>query len=628
VRELEQVQVELDKLSAGRSEAFQRAVADLLTARRPQVVLDAEIGALRGDDAAVWDEVKTLAGRRDRYMRREAGQRRYAALLQRWKFVHLPLAAVLFGLIVVHVLDVFGVVRFGQSSSTQGFVSAIQCGACHTQIADEWRRSMLAHSQLSPIDIAQMALALKKVPNFGGFCIDCHAPIGSQVVPGDALPLAAGPDHAAVIDEGISCTACHMVHSVPPPGRGAFPDFPIEHATSTSDGTVEGPPLSDPPPLPVPDHNVSDRLMGDEIAASQLCGACHVVQKDLNGDGKIDAKNDLVLQTTFDEWTKDLGQVGPRAGSCISCHMPPRTGGLVQFPPLGVNPPVRQVDSHTFVGVDYDLAPNAYSDGALQQVLADRAELLRKAATLKIATKVSGTRLTATVTLSNVGGGHDLPTGFAFVRQLWLAVSATTGSGKPVCLAPDPHGIASPCASGVIPSAQADLLPCDPQQVALGNKNVVLTAPAPLDNCDPWLVNYQKILIDGDPGGTGTFHEVAYQSLLPGIVKIGIRVADQQQMTPITAGKSAKFKYVFDVSGLRAQKVTVDAALRFRHLPPYFIRELGPYYPKGVSVGQLLGGLVVVDMTEATSESKAVFTSLRDSGWGSGSHPWGRPGAA
>ena len=59
-----------------------------------------------------------------------------------------------------------------------------------------------------------------------------------------------------------------------------------------------------------------------------------------------------------------------------------------------------------------------------------------------------------------------------------------------------------------------------------------LTA-APLDDCDPWLANFQKILTDGDPDDDGTFIEVPYQSLHPDIVKLQTRVADQQAMAPL-----------------------------------------------------------------------------------------------
>ena len=85
----------------------------------------------------------------------------------------------------------------------------------------------------------------------------------------------------------------------------------------------------------------------------------------------------------------------------------------------------------------------------------------------------------------------------------------------------------------------------------------MLTVPAPFTDCDPWLTNFQKILTDGDPEGTGQFLEVPYQSLLPDIVKLQTRVATQQVMAPLKAydrpetpedDREKTFLYIFDTT--------------------------------------------------------------------------------
>ena len=233
---------------------------------------------------------------------------------------------------------------------------------------------------------------------------------------------------------------------------------------------------------------------------------------------------------------------------------------------------------------------------------------------------VSADVLPAEVTVRTGFIGHDFPTGFAFARQWWLEVSATTADGEEVCLTPidpatklpDPNGIDSPCSSGTIANPREDLKPCDPIEVAdrFGtelNSTVQIFTPSPLDDCDPWLANFQKILTDGDPDDDGTFVEVPYQSLQPDIVKNQIRVADQQAMGALkpyddrfnTKGdddRERTFVYLFDVSEFGGQEVTVNVVMHLRHLPPYFLRALDGFYPNGLSSKILLKQMVVSDI--------------------------------
>jgi hypothetical protein len=144
---------------------------------------------------------------------------------------------------------------------------------------------------------------------------------------------------------------------------------------------------------------------------------------------------------------------------------------------------------------------------------------------------------------------------------------------------------------------------------------VVLTDRAPLADCDPWLANFQKILTDGDPDEDGRFFEVPYQSLLPDIVKLRTRVADDRTMVPLKPyddpttdvdDRAITFEYVFDTSEVRGQRVTVTAVMRLRHLPPYFLRGLDGFYPDGLTSEALLPELVVSTVDEDPSAPKRV----------------------
>ncbi len=62
-----------------------------------------------------------------------------------------------------------------------------------------------------------------------------------------------------------------------------------------------------------------------------------------------------------------------------------------------------------------------------------RSEDLKRAARLEILAPdaiLLGEEATVQVRITNVGAGHDLPTGAAELRQLWLAVTVTDAAGK------------------------------------------------------------------------------------------------------------------------------------------------------------------------------------------------------
>jgi hypothetical protein len=365
---------------------------------------------------------------------------------------------------------------------------------------------------------------------------------------------------------------------------------------------------------------------------------------DVDGSGKL---ADLVLQTTFDEWEDYVASSAFGGETCGTCHMPELgREATVDDGPGGLSVTERVRHSHEFVGVDYNLEPGHYSglgvgggDGR-EEVLAARDELISQAVTVSTRTvEVNPSMLRARVTVRTNFIGHDFPSGFAFARQWWLEVTAETEDGDEVCLVPvNPatsavrergDGIVpSACGSGTLNSEQEDLRPCDPEAVAATfaddfarageepkNATVVLTDRAPLDDCDPWLVNFQKILTDGDPNEDGRFFEVPYQSLLPDIVKLRARVSDNETMRPLKPyddpttpvdDRAITFEYVFDTSEVRGQRVTVSAFMRLRHLPPYFLRGLDGFYPNGLTSGALLPELIVSTVAGDGSAPKRV----------------------
>ncbi len=356
-----------------------------------------------------------------------------------------------------------------------------------------------------------------------------------------------------------------------------------------------------------------------------------------HGAGRPPRGGELVLQTTFEEWqayVADGERTPVRALGCTECHMPVDGDGtepVIDSAPGLLPKPERSTRDHTFVGVDYDLDPTRYQvEGApadaLERVLEERQALLGSAASLEVVDGgISGGVFTADVVVRNNLLGHDFPTGFAFARQFWLEVTAVTASGRPVCLLPV-DGVGSPCGSGVVAQPADDLRQCDPLDVVevaevdpadVGNSDVRFAAAFPASDCDPWLANFQKILTDGDPDDDGVFVEVPYQSFLPDIVKVRTRVADQQAMTPLktpgtdgsgdVADSTKTFTYQFDADGLPPDDpIVVTAKLRFRHLPPDFVRALEQVQRQvatppaaRIDAAQLLTNMVVTDVVTA-----------------------------
>ncbi|HXF85545.1 MAG TPA: multiheme c-type cytochrome [Anaerolineales bacterium] len=651
------VQVEMDKTLAGKSTEFRRAAADgIRTGKWKRVEANLQ---LPPHEQAEWNRFKHLAERARRYRRRERLQRLYAAFMQGWKWLHIPMAVVFAATILFHVKDVLNPVTSIEDHETFGLPPAQMCERCHQDIVQEWKLSMHSIAQTGPVVVAQTRMALEKHPEFGLVCNNCHAPIGTSLTKYPTLPLdeenlLRSQPNGAIIDDGITCIVCHTLPEAPTERRGMFDDFPVTRGTAFF-ADMFGPPLGDSPAIPNTWHNSGVGFMTDNLSSSRLCGACHNVQVDINGDGEVsifpssddnlqdsDGDNqldeneldidddgrlrDLVLQTTFDEW-EDYVAVqqarGQPALGCVDCHMPRQQPSPLVTPKSGIPffPNIeRERQSHTFIGVDYDLTPGRYTPEELELVLHERETLLQSAATLSIdSTQVVDGRLTVSVTIRNNLVGHSLPTGFAFARQMWLEVSAKTQDGTPVCLTDvDVNGtiIGAQCASGVIDSPQSDLLTCDPvalSQVGIRpskNNEVIVLHPdsvAPLDNCDPWLVNFQKVLTKKS---LTNFIEVPYQSPTADIVKIRVRVSDDQAMDPLNStllvnGKlrdSATFDYVFDVSELSGDEVLITVVLHFRHLPPYFLRELNGYYPNGLTADDLLANMTVVDMAKTSAQ--------------------------
>ncbi|HXK16911.1 MAG TPA: hypothetical protein VNG33_03885, partial [Polyangiaceae bacterium] len=333
---------------------------------------------------------------------------------------------------------------------------------------------------------------------------------------------------------------------------------------------------------------------------AQLCRNCHSVQYDRNNDGKIERGTDLVLQTLFDEWQDFAKNGGP---SCVDCHMPVVKGSraaesaLIPLEQDG-DAPSRTLHSHRFLAVDYPLDEPAIRDESRpgREALLHRAGLL----TLELL-NAADTNVTFQISLRNTGTGHNLPGGFAFIRQMWLEVTILNAQGQVIV------------SSGRVVQPSDDL--CD-SSLLDDPENGLQKFMVGCSASDPQLVNFQQMLLDkvellrdsngvvaldlrGEPklrAAPGA-KEAIVQFLTGGPVP-RVRPSTGKPTPALAAGEQRSFPYSFALpSGSGAERVRVR--LLFRADPPYFLRALSKSQTAGdgQNVSALVSNLEISEMS-------------------------------
>ncbi|MDQ3939869.1 MAG: cytochrome c family protein [Actinomycetota bacterium] len=645
-KKTEALKLELEKLQAGRSREFDALVNDVTAGVLTRREKNRRCRALSESERALWADIAVIIDDIEWHAQRERRQRRYSKVLQAWRAVHLPLALALLVMIGFHLYDVFNVDRNFQEEPARAFASSEDCAQCHNAIVDEWKTSMHRNAQTSTITVAQAPVTLGEQPGWGQICVACHSPIAVKFSDRTTYPMADPhplDNPNSVEEEGITCVVCHSLPHRPKEIEGADSNgLQIIERDGLSLGTQFGPPLDGGKLIPNSTHDVRTGFMKDDIRASQMCAACHNVQADIDGDGIVQEKfrqrkggnpnqrfpstrdddndgvlneneidiedgqfQDLALQTTFNEWEDYIAAQGGKGESCVDCHMPAIEAPVVDNPPPALPEISRSRSRHIFVGVDYDMNDEYYRqpgmpEDAMEEVLHDREELVTQSVIMTVdgEGRIEGPQTQVSVKLENITG-HAFPSGFAFARQWWIKIAAKTADGDVVCLADAPNGIRSPCASGIIQSPTEELKTCEPGGINQANIDIEFTVTSPLENCDPWLTNFQKILTDGGRGARsdpqGPFREVAFQTLTNDIVKLRERAADGFVTGPLAPFQSTEIPYTFDTAGLQGEQLKVTAVLRLRHLPPYFVKALNDTMPGDLTAKALLENMTVVN---------------------------------
>lgn len=599
VRRAEEQVTEIEKLAAGKSEPFHRAKDWLLAGARGAAEVMQAAASLPAEERAAFEDVARLAASRSRALGRVEMQAKYTRFLQGWRVLHVPVALLFVVALVAHVLGALDLparalpVGTATTGPLAAYAPSEDCRACHTAIYDSWAESMHAHALTSPLTIAQtnldahISLAGAQAPDPKYICVNCHAPTGSAMAGNDTLPLAGGE----ITNHGISCTSCHQHGGTPTSGSGGFT---AKFQADLDPGRTFYGPLKSPVGNA---YHKSDEapLFKDP---STLCAACHDVNLDRNDDGKIVKGQDLVLQTTYDEFKEYKAAGG--GGDCVTCHMP--VMAKVQRAANGADVPLdqdfdappREVHDHGFVGVDYPLDTVKARDP--QRPLRDR--LLKSAARLTIsgAPAIEGGSVTLRVRIENLSG-HNLPTGFAFARQMWLEVSVLDAAGAVLA------------SSGRLAKASDDL--CDNETVG-DPKNPLSKDTVGCAEPDPQLVNIQLKLVDkivangkndrGEPAVLAApDSKETFLQFITGGPATRTRPSDKTPLGTIPILAHKDFGYAFP--GVARTAASVSVRLLFRNLPPYFIRAMAKIQVQGdaVRLGPLVERLQITEMATATA---------------------------
>jgi hypothetical protein len=603
------LRVEIEAIAAGKSDAL-RALKDWILQRSPSGAEIARAGAqVPPAEQADLAAITALAESRRRALERLTKQRRYVQVLQGLRIIHVPLTLLLLPALVAHVvlapslparLLPVGAVPVGALS---GFHPSSECKSCHTAIYEQWSGSMHARAMNGPVMIAQNnqvyrgELSKTKSPDPALVCVNCHGPVGMALAPDGELPLARAFYDDELLNEGVGCTVCHQLDTGSSAGQAGLSSFQA--------GLVPGDRFFGPYDDPAPNayHQSAAHPIFREPGA--LCANCHTVAYDTSGDGKVVKGEDLVLQQTYAEHLDYRKRGG--AGTCQGCHMPlvastRAADGALALLEQDVEAPAREVRDHSFVGVDapLDVAPESDPHREARQAL------LGGAATVELDApkSASGNLLRFKVRITNTGAGHNLPTGFAFARQMWLEVTVHDKAGQVVT------------SSGLLAKPSDDL--CDGSTVdEAGNPARPFVRGCP-EGGDPNLVSFQQKLIDryvldrdarGEPrrNEAGELliapapgaREVWLQTLTAGVVP---RVrADGKKFPPIAPFDTRTVDYALPLKGKRGP-MTLTVRLLMRNLPPYFVRAIASGQPadEEPKLAPLVENLRVIEMRAAS----------------------------
>ncbi|MEP7122869.1 MAG: multiheme c-type cytochrome [Byssovorax sp.] len=601
--------IEIEKIAAGGSADLHRSKTWLIEAERSSAEIAAALAPLNEAEREKLMEIQRLADSRRRGLARKDRKARTTRLLQAWRLLHIPLALALPLALLAHIVGALDLPAkaFPPGDAPFQAIASVHpskdCGSCHRRITEQWASSMHAHALRSPVTVAQnnqlvaAELGRLKSPDPRRLCVNCHGPLGVALAGQSRLPLSRAGYDDALLNEGIGCSTCHQYEGESSPGSAGLTKF----QDGFRPGAVYRGEIDDPVGNAFHQSAPSALVKRD----GGLCANCHSVEYDVDGDGKLVKGLDLVLQTTTEEFAAFAASGGK--GTCVSCHMPALAGATRVAERASLvseqdhEAPPREVHDHSFTGVDYPLDEVARKDPNRPA----REALLRGAARLDVdpaAMVVKAGQLSLAVAITNIGVGHNLPSGFAFARQMWLEVRVVGEGNRSVFT------------SGVLARASDDL--CDAGTLD-DPGNPVKAFVVGCKASDPQLVSFQQKLVDhidverdaaGAPkaNAAGDLKAIAakgaseawIQHLAAGAIP-RVRPSDGVVLAPITPNETRTHRYLIDVRN--QPRVNVTVRLLFRSIPPSMLRALGSGQAAGeIQLAPLVENLQIVEMATRT----------------------------
>ncbi len=260
------------------------------------------------------------------------------------------------------------------------------CQECHNSIVKEWTKDKHASSAVNKNFLEIFNKGFKKdFSSSVGNCMKCHMPITALKNKKDINM----DDLSAVEKEGISCDFCHKIKDINLKNENLLGIDNMEFLRPNDEVEL----------LFGPMHDVYPRFdaYSSVYEQSKYCASCH--------SAKFWG---VTIYSEYDEWKKS---VYPKQNkSCQSCHMTEqkKSGFLADKIKGGYLRDRQEIHSHN-MNIDKEFIKNALD--------------------IKIEQKIKNNKLYIDVFITNIGAGHDIPTGSPF-RHMILKLDVTDENSK------------------------------------------------------------------------------------------------------------------------------------------------------------------------------------------------------
>ena len=181
----------------------------------------------------------------------------------------------------------------------EDFKQPKRCGACHSEIYQEWQQCLMSQSFTHEWDQVEYfklalphALKLEKVSGVKAGCIACHGPLA--FLSGDIPPKPA--EAGTRTNEGVSCEICHNI-------TGTTEEVPFNFSFTIEPDRVKQGPRAD---AKSPSHGVK---YSEFTRSPELCATCHDEQSPYGA----------WVKETYREWK--AGPYTNKGTRCQDCHM-------------------------------------------------------------------------------------------------------------------------------------------------------------------------------------------------------------------------------------------------------------------------------------------------------------------